>query len=64
MEEVTLYTRPGCRLCDEMKEALAERGYRVREVNVDLDPGLKRRYGHDVPVALRADGTVLARHRL
>jgi glutaredoxin len=64
MEDVTLYTRRGCGLCDEMKDALERRGYRVSEVDIDRDRELKKRYGLDVPVAVRPDGTVLARHRL
>ena len=44
-EEITLYTRPGCSLCDKMKAGLHDRGYRVREVNIDDDPELTRRYG-------------------
>ncbi len=63
MPPVLLYTRPGCHLCDEMKAALHERGYEVREVNVDLDPELKRKYGLDVPVAM-LEGRLLAKHRL
>ena len=60
---VTLYTRPGCGLCDEMKEGLQSRGYEVREVNIDRDPNLKRKYGNDIPVAV-LDGKEIARHRL
>ena len=63
-EEIILYTRPGCSLCDKMKVGLLDRGYRVREVNIDDDPALTRRYGLDIPVAVRADGSVLAKHRL
>jgi hypothetical protein len=63
-EEITLYTRPGCSLCDKMKAGLHDRGYQVREVNIDDDPELTRRYGVDIPVAVRADGTLLAKHRL
>ena len=63
-EEITLYTRPGCSLCDKMKAALRERGYHVREVNIDEDPELTRRYGLDIPVAVAVDGTVVAKHRL
>jgi len=52
--DVTLYTRPGCHLCDEAKSAIApllrEFGATLREVNVDTDPVLKKRYGLDVPV--------------
>jgi glutaredoxin len=54
LRDVTLYTRPGCRLCDEAKAAIApilrELGAVLREVNVDEDSVLKQRYGWDVPV--------------
>ena len=63
MPLVTLYTRAGCGLCDEMKAALEKRGYRVSEVDVDADPELQRKYGLDVPVAF-VDGKLLAKHRL
>ena len=63
-EEITLYTRPGCSLCDKMKAGLHDRGYQVREVNIDDDPELTRRYGLDIPVAVRADGSLIAKHRL
>jgi glutaredoxin len=52
--DVTLYTRPGCHLCDEAKAAIApllqEFGAALREVNIDDDPVLKERYDCDVPV--------------
>jgi glutaredoxin len=52
--DVTLYTRPGCHLCEEAKAAMApllrEFGAVLREVNVDEDAVLKQRYGMDVPV--------------
>jgi glutaredoxin len=52
--DVTLYTRPGCHLCDEARTAiaplLAEFGARLREVNIDEDALLKERYGWDIPV--------------
>ncbi|HEY6263306.1 MAG TPA: glutaredoxin family protein [Candidatus Acidoferrum sp.] len=52
--DVTLYTRPGCHLCDEAKAAIApllrEFGAVLHEVNVDEDMVLKERYGWDVPV--------------
>jgi hypothetical protein len=64
MEEVTLYTRGGCGLCDEMKVELIRRGYRVREVDIDTDEALIRQYGWDIPVVYRADGSLLAKHRL
>jgi glutaredoxin len=64
MPTVTLYTRPDCGLCDQMKKELTSRGYQLQEVNVDDDPELKRQYGLDVPVAILSDGSILAKHRL
>ncbi len=52
--DVTLYTRPGCHLCEGAKAAitpiLREFGAVLREVNVDEDALLKERYGLDIPV--------------
>ena len=52
--EVTLYTRPGCHLCEEAKAAIApvlhEVGAALREVNIEKDAVLEERYGWDIPV--------------
>ena len=52
--DVTIYSRPGCHLCEEAKAAIAslldEFGAALCEVNVDEDPVLRERYGWDVPV--------------
>ena len=52
--EVTLYTRPGCHLCEEAKTAVApllrEFGAVLREVNIENDAVLEERYGWDIPV--------------
>jgi glutaredoxin len=52
--EVTLYTRPGCHLCEKVKAAmtplLLELGATLREVNIDEDAVLRERYGWDIPV--------------
>lgn len=52
--EVTLYTRPGCHLCEEAKAAMSpllrEFGAPLREVNIDGDAVLEERYGWDIPV--------------
>ena len=65
--EVTLYTRPGCHLCEEAKSLieplLAEFGGRLREVNIDTDPELRERYNVDVPVIFLA-GRKIAKHRV
>lgn len=65
--QVTLYTRPGCHLCDEAKSQivplLAEFGAQLREVNIDADPVLHERYNLDVPVIFLADRKI-AKHRV
>lgn len=52
--EVTLYTRPGCHLCEEAKNAmtpiLREARAVLREVNIAGDAVLEERYGVDIPV--------------
>jgi glutaredoxin len=54
LRDVTLYTRPGCHLCDEAKSAIApllrEFSAALHEVDIDADPVLKERYGWEVPV--------------
>jgi glutaredoxin len=65
--EVTLYTRPGCHLCEEAKAAmmplLREAGTTLREVNIDEDAVLQERYGSDVPVIFLGARKV-AKHRV
>ncbi|HYL84178.1 MAG TPA: glutaredoxin family protein [Candidatus Angelobacter sp.] len=52
--DVTLYTRPGCHLCEEAKAAISpllqEFSAVLHEVNIDEDAVLKERYGWDIPV--------------
>jgi glutaredoxin len=65
--DVTLYSRPGCHLCEAAKTAIAPllREFRavLREVNIDDDPLLKERYGWDVPV-LFIGSHKAAKHRV
>ena len=65
--DVTLYTRPGCHLCEEAKAAIAplirEFGATLREVNIDADPVLRERYGWEVPVIFLGARKV-AKHRV
>lgn len=65
--ELTLYTRPGCHLCDEMKAVIAalhrQRAFVLTEIDISTDASLERRYGHDIPVLL-LNGTEVARHRV
>ncbi len=64
---VTLYTRPGCHLCEAAKQTMSaarcDELYTLHEVNIDLDAELTRRYGWDIPVVL-IDGIETFKHRL
>lgn len=65
--DVTLYTRPGCTLCDEAKNQIApllrEFGARLTELNIDEDPELRARYDYDVPVIFIGNRKA-AKHRV
>jgi glutaredoxin len=64
---ITLYTRPGCHLCEEAKALieplLGEYGATLLEVNIDDDAELKRRYGTDIPVVF-IGARKAAKHRV
>ena len=65
--EVTLYTRPGCHLCEQAKEQMApllrEFGANLREINIDQDAALRQRYTNDVPVVFLGSRK-LAKHKV
>jgi glutaredoxin len=65
--EVTLYSRPGCHLCEHAKMEIApllqEFGATLREVNIDGDAALTERYAWDVPV-LFVGAHKAAKHRV
>ena len=52
--DVTIYSRPGCHLCEEAKKQIAPLlkscSARLTEINIDADPDLRARYDYDVPV--------------
>lgn len=64
---VTIYTRPGCHLCDEAKAAIEASGctgeYSLEEINIDEDPALRERYGYDIPVIF-INGVKVFKHRV
>jgi len=66
VSELVLLSKPGCRLCQQMKAAIApvveELGLRLVERDVRDDPASRARWERDIPVLLR-DGVELARHR-
>jgi glutaredoxin len=51
---VTLYSRPGCHLCDDARAVIeavcAELGESYTEVDIDADPELRDRFTDEVPV--------------
>jgi glutaredoxin len=53
---VTLYSRPGCHLCDDARTVVeavcAELGESYVEISIADDPDLLRRYGEEIPVTL------------
>jgi hypothetical protein len=59
VRRVVLYGKPECHLCDEMKAVVDEVGreiaFTLEVVDVNGDPALLERYGHEVPV-LAIDG--------
>jgi len=65
--QLTIYSRPGCHLCDEMKQVVAAVGDRfdlaVTEINIDTDPELEKKYGWEIPVLL-IEGVKVAKYRI
>ena len=65
--DVTLYSRPGCHLCEAAKAAidplLAEFGAALHEISIDGDAVLTERYGWDIPV-LFIGSRKAAKHRI
>lgn len=63
---ITLYSRQGCCLCEEMElllePFLQSRAVQFRRLEVDRSPCLAKRYGHRVPV-LFVNGEILAEGR-
>jgi Glutaredoxin-like domain (DUF836) len=59
LQTLTLYSRPGCHLCERLEADLAPviDGRAVLEiVDISADPALLRRYGLRIPVLVGADG--------
>jgi glutaredoxin len=56
MNRITLYTRPGCHLCEDAKRALERirqaTGVGWSEVDISTDPELTAEYGERIPVVL------------
>ena len=67
MRRLTIFSRPGCHLCDEMKALVRRVGRRVpvevQEVDISGDAELERLYGQEIPV-LMIDGRKAAKYRV
>ena len=61
--DVVLYTRQNCPLCDKAKALLTDAGVALREIDVDTDLDLLRRFDEHVPVVF-IDGQEAFRHRI
>jgi glutaredoxin len=64
---VTVYSRPGCHLCDEMK-AVADRvaqsiPFTIDIIDISNDPRLEARYALEIPVLL-VNGRKAAKYRI
>jgi glutaredoxin len=64
---LTLYSKPGCHLCDEMKHVIDRVGGRMplslEVVDISNDQQLTSLYGLEIPVLL-IDGKKAAKYRL
>jgi hypothetical protein len=67
MRALTLYSKPGCHLCDEMKHVIEAVSSRVPltldVVDISTDPELAQRYGLEIPVLL-IEGKKAAKYRI
>jgi glutaredoxin len=61
--KVTLYTRKGCRLCDEAYSILARHQLIPEEIDIDSDSVLRERFTDCVPV-VEIDGRIRFRGRV
>jgi len=54
MIALTIYSRPGCHLCDDMKDLIRKVAQRIpltlEDVDIYGDDALEERYGLEVPV--------------
>ena len=64
---VTIYSRPGCHLCEEAKAVIMSAGctdlFTLEEVNIESDEELLRKYKYDIPV-IAIDGVESFIHRV
>ena len=67
MIQLTIYSRPGCHLCDDMK-AIVQHVARtipltLQEIDISTDAALDAQYGLEIPV-LMVEGKKAAKYRV
>jgi glutaredoxin len=64
---LVIYSRPDCRLCDEMKAVVTHvqqsHPFELQEIDITTDPALEEAYGLEIPV-LMIDGRKAAKYRV
>jgi glutaredoxin len=66
---LTIYSRPGCHLCDDMKALVRRVSERlaipvaIEDIDISGDVDLEARYGQEIPVLL-VDGRTIAKYRI
>jgi glutaredoxin len=68
---LTIYSKPGCHLCDEMKSLVhrvlashsSDKCAFVEEIDISIDSALLDQYGLEIPVLL-IDGKKVAKYRV
>ena len=62
MAQVTVYSKPGCHLCEEairlLQRVQKQQPFTLEEVNIQDDPALLAEYGEQIPV-VTLNGTFL-----
>jgi len=58
-QDVIVYHREGCHLCEDVVASLSqlqeELGYKIKQIDIDEDPKLQKKYNVDVPVVMVND---------
>jgi glutaredoxin len=64
---VTLYTKPGCHLCEAVEQVIrrvaTRREFEFVPFNIEADPATFEKFKNDIPV-VSVDGVEIARHRM
>jgi glutaredoxin len=65
---LTIYSKPGCHLCDDMKSVVkvviaTHPALSLEDIDISTDPELLERYGLEIPVLL-IDGKKIAKYRI